>query len=162
MKQASREDDTILLRAVEEGRSRNMRQLLLRASRIVNRHVVEGLHARGYADLRSTHTALLSNIDLAGSTVTAAANRAGITKQAMGRLASELEDAGYIRMQDDPDDARARILQLTKAGRKLMLDSLEVMRELERRYAQSVGQDRLVAVLGGLEAFVEAADQEHA
>ena len=137
-----------------------MRQLLLRASRIVNRHVVEGLHARGYADLRSTHTTLLSNIDLAGSTVTTAADRAGITKQAMGRLATELEDAGYIRVQADPNDARARVLLLTRAGRKLMLDSLEVMAELEQRYAGAIGQDRLVAILGGLADFVEAAERD--
>src|SRR5215469_5590217 len=111
-KQSSRKDGTAELGSIEAGRRRNMRQLLLRASRIVNRHVVEGLHARGYADLRSTHTTLLSNIDLAGSTVTTAADRAGITKQAMGRLATELEAAGYVRMQSDPNDARARILQL--------------------------------------------------
>ncbi|MBV9456479.1 MAG: MarR family transcriptional regulator [Bradyrhizobium sp.] len=137
-----------------------MRQLLLRASRIVNRHVVEGLHARGYADLRSTHTTLLSNIDLAGSTVTTAADRAGITKQAMGRLATELEDAGYIRVQTDPNDARARILQLTRAGKKLMLDSLEVMAELEQRYTGAIGQDRLLAILGGLADFVEEVEQD--
>src|SRR3954451_19185670 len=101
MKQGTRKDGAIILEAVEEERSRNMRQLLLRASRIVNRHVVEGLHARGYETLRSTHTTLLSNIDLAGSTVTVAADRAGITKQAMGRLASELEEAGYIRVLAD-------------------------------------------------------------
>jgi DNA-binding MarR family transcriptional regulator len=145
---------------VEEIRRRNMRQLLLRASRIVNRHVVEGLHARGYSDLRSTHTTLLSNIDLAGSTVTEAAERAGVTKQAMGRLASELEDAGYVRVRSDPKDARVRILQLTEAGRQLMLDSLEVMAELERRYARSVGRDRLTAVLQGLRTFVEKEERD--
>jgi DNA-binding MarR family transcriptional regulator len=160
MKQAPGEDDARVLAAIEDGRRRNMRQLLLRASRIVNRHVVEGLQARGYADLRSTHTALLSNIDLAGSTVTAAAGRAGITKQAMGRLAAELEEAGYIRIQGDPDDARARVLQLTRTGKKLMLDSLEVMAELERRYAGSLGRERLAAMLGGLADFIDAAEQE--
>jgi DNA-binding MarR family transcriptional regulator len=160
MKQGSHKDGAITLASVEKGRRRNMRQLLLRASRIVNRHVVEGLHARGYTDLRSTHTTLLSNIDLAGSTVTVAADRAGITKQAMGRLAAELEDAGYIRVKGDPKDARARVLQLTKTGRQLMLDSLEVMAELEHRYARSVGRDQLAAVLGGLAAFLEAAEQD--
>ena len=160
MKQGSRKNGAIMLGAIEEGRRRNMRQLLLRASRIVKRHVVEGLHARGYADLRSTHTTLLSNIDLAGSTVTVAADRAGITKQAMGRLATELEGAGYIRVQGDPKDARARVLQLTKTGKRLMLDSLEVMAELERRYARSVGRDRLAAVLRGLAAFVEGAERD--
>src|ERR1700758_4498531 len=137
----SRKDGALELGSIEAGRRRNMRQLLLRASRIVNRHVVEGLHQRGYADLRSTHTTLLSNIDLAGSTVTTAADRAGITKQAMGRLATELEVAGYIRVRADPNDARARVLLLTRAGKKLMLDSLEVMAELEQRYAGSIGQD---------------------
>ena len=158
MKQGSAKDGVIMLETIEQARRRNMRQLLLRASRIVNRHVVEGLHARGYTDLRSTHTTLLSNIDLAGSTVTVAADRAGITKQAMGRLATELEDAGYIRVQSDPKDARARVLQLTKTGKQLMLDSLEVMAELERRYAASLGSDRLAAVLGGLAAFVEGVE----
>ena len=157
--QGSRKDDTVELGTIEAGRRRNMRQLLLRASRIVNRHVVEGLQARGYADLRSTHTTLLSNIDLAGSTVTTAADRAGITKQAMGRLATELEGAGYIRVRADPKDARARVLLLTRAGKKLMLDSLEVMAELEQRYSGSIGQDRLVAILGGLADFVEEAEQ---
>jgi DNA-binding MarR family transcriptional regulator len=158
MKQASGRRDTRLLAAVEERRRRNMRQLLLRASRLVNRHVVDGLQARGYADLRSTHTTLLSNIDLAGSTVTDAAERAGITKQAMGRLAVELESAGYIRLRKNAEDGRIRILQLTNTGKRLMLDSLEVMADLERRYALSVGEDRLEALLQGLAIFIDSAE----
>src|SRR4051812_37978240 len=160
MKQGSRKDGAILLEAVEEGRRRNMRQLLLRASRIVNRHVVEGLHARGYTDLRSTHTTLLSNIDLAGSTVTEAADRAGITKQAMGRLATELEDAGYITVRNNPADARARVLHLTKSGTRLMLDSLQVMTDLQNSYARLIGGDQLSAVLSGLEAFIARSGPE--
>src|SRR5689334_24994797 len=114
MRQAADRGGKRALQEVEERRSRNMRQLLLRASRIVNRHVVAGLLARGYSGLRSTHTTLLSNIDLAGSSVTEAAERAGITKQAMGRLASELVETGYIRIEADPKDARVRVLRLTE------------------------------------------------
>jgi DNA-binding MarR family transcriptional regulator len=146
--------------SVEDRRRRNMRQLLLRASRIVNRHVVAGLHARGYADLRSTHTTLLSNIDLAGSTVTEAAERAGITKQAMGRLATELQDAGYITVRSDPADARVRVLHLTKSGMRLMLDSLRVMTDLENAYARLMGHDQLSAVLDGLERFVTCSEPD--
>jgi DNA-binding MarR family transcriptional regulator len=143
----------------EEGaRGKNMRQLLLRASRIVNRHVVEGLQARGYAGLRSTHTTLLSNMPLAGGTVSQAAERAGISKQAMGRLAMDLESAGYLRVKADPVDARVRKLELTETGRRLMLDSLDVMADLERRYAHLIGPDALRATLDGLRAFSDAAD----
>jgi DNA-binding MarR family transcriptional regulator len=158
MKQASLKDGGASLVLVEKRRRRNMRQLLLRASRIVNRHVVEGLHAGGYVDLRSTHTTLLSNIDLAGSTVTEAAERAGITKQAMGRLATELQDAGYITVRSDPADARARILHLTKRGKRLMLDSLKVMKNLQDGYARLVGLDEFTAVLHGLEKFVDQSE----
>ena len=136
-----------------------MRQLLLRASRIVNRHVVEGLQARGYTGLRSTHTTLLSNVPLAGGTVTETAERAGISKQAMGRLAADLENAGYVRVIVDPADARVRILELTKIGRRLMFDSLDVMADLENRYAKLISSKTLRATLDGLEAFNNAADQ---
>lgn len=160
MKQGQTTADGTDLHAVEGRRRRNMRQLLLRASRIVNKHVVAGLHARGYADLRSTHTTLLSNIDLAGSTVTEAADRAGITKQAMGRLASELEDAGYIKVRSDPTDARTRVLHLTKSGMRLMLDSLRVMTDLQNSYARLIGHEQFSAVLDGLEAFIARSEPE--
>lgn len=41
--------------------------------------------------------------------MTAAAERAGITKQAMGRLATELETTGYLRVDSDPNDARVKL-----------------------------------------------------
>ena len=67
---------------------------------------------------------------------------------------------GPWRVPADPNNAHARVLQLTRAGKKLMLDSLEVMAELEQRYSGSIGQDRLVAILGGLSDFVEEAEQD--
>jgi DNA-binding MarR family transcriptional regulator len=158
MLQGAKQAKKRVLDKIEKKRSRNMRQLLLRASRIVNRHVVEGLQDRGYSGLRSTHTTLLSNIDLFGSSVTEAAERAGITKQAMGRLASELEATGYIQIETDLKDARVRVLKLTAEGNKLMLDSLDVMAELERRYASMIGNNRLTAILRGLSTFIAQAE----
>ena len=39
-----------------------------------------------------------------------------------------------------------------------MLDSLEVMADLEHRYAESIGSDALRATLDGLAGFSEATD----
>jgi hypothetical protein len=39
-----------------------------------------------------------------------------------------------------------------------MLDSLDVMAELERRYARLIGKNRLAAILRGLSAFITQAD----
>ncbi len=144
----------------EERRARNLRQLLLRASRIVNRHVVQGLQARGYTELRATHTTLLSNMDLAGSTVTEVAERAGITKQAMGRLAAQLESLGYVYVTGDPDDARVKLLRLTDKGERLMFDSFEVMSRLEKRYATRMGKARYAALIGGLHELLSGSRDE--
>jgi DNA-binding MarR family transcriptional regulator len=70
----------------------------------------------------------------------------------------ELESAGYIRLRKNAEDGRVRILQLTNTGKRLMLDSLEVMADLERRYALSVGEDRLEALLQGLAIFIDSAE----
>ncbi len=155
MKQGSIETGATTLPEIERSRSRNLRQLLLRSLRIVSRDVLLELHERGYKELRATHTTLLTNMDLSGDTVTVVAERAGITKQAMGRLAAELEEASYITAAQDPSDARARLLELTELGQRLMLDSLTVMTELERRYANEIGTDFLSGVLKGLAAFVD-------
>ena len=46
------------------------------------------------------------------------------------------------------------MLRLTPQGGKLMLDSLDVMAELESRYANMIGDKPLTAILRGLSAFV--------
>jgi DNA-binding MarR family transcriptional regulator len=140
---------------LELERRKNLRQLLLRASRVVNSQVVQGLHARGFTQLKSMHTTLLSNLPLAGASVTHVAERAGITKQAMGRLASELEIAGYLKQKKLAADGRVRMLSLTARGRRLMLDSFEVMAALEEQYADAIGKKQLHALMSGLAALIE-------
>jgi DNA-binding MarR family transcriptional regulator len=96
-------------------RKNNLRQLLLRATRVLNAQIVSALNERGY-DLRSTHTSLLSNLDHQGSTLSVIATRAGMSKQAMGRLADELEQLGYIKSEADPDDGRSFVTRLPEGS----------------------------------------------
>jgi DNA-binding MarR family transcriptional regulator len=144
--------------SLEPKRALNLRQLLLKASRKVNSRVVGELRARGFSSLRSMHTTLLSNMDLAGSSVTATAERAGITKQAMGRLAVELETAGYLRIESDPEDLRVRILRFTPSGERLMRESLDVMSELERGFGRRLGREPYRALREGLIALQSLSD----
>lgn len=155
MKQANLAVRSDAIRDAEATRRNNLRQLLLRASRTVNSHVVERLRAKGYTRLRSTHTTLLSNLPLAGASVTEVAQRAGITKQAMGRLASELEKTGYLKQDERDNDGRVRKLMLTTTGVKLMFDSFEVMASLQKSYAEAIGSDQVDTMMRGLAAIIE-------
>ena len=137
--------------ALEIKRRDNLRQLLLRASRAVNSQVVRGLHAKGHTSLRPTHTTLLSNLPLAGANVTEAASRAGVSKQAIGRLATELEKAGYLKQVSVKGDARVRLLKLTDAGLELMVDSFGVMTSIEEHIERKIGTAKLEALRFGLQ-----------
>jgi len=120
-------------------RAANLRQRLLRASRAVNNAIVQGLHDRGFSELRSTHTTLLSNLPFDGASLTSVACHAGMTKQAMGRLADELIQLNYIESRRDESDRRAVKLSFTDAGLDLMQQSFAVMDEIERRSANHIG-----------------------
>jgi len=136
-------------------RAANLRQSLLRASRSVNAAIVEDLHQHGFKELRSTHTALLSNLDLEGSSLTTIAQRAGMTKQAMGRLADELISLKYIKKTPGEDDKRAVKIEFTTAGLELMNHSFTIMEDLENRCVHLVGENRFKNLLTSLQHIVE-------
>ncbi len=150
----SEPDLTSRSRRLAEARSRNLRQLLIRATRCLNALVEEELNARGYEDIRLAHNTLLIHLDFEGSSVSEVAERAHLTKQAVGLLADELEKMGYIRRHVDEKDARARILVLTDAGQRLMLDTLEIIEEIEERFISLLGSDTLTGLRTGLAAFI--------
>jgi DNA-binding MarR family transcriptional regulator len=141
------------------GRKANLRQLLLRASRILNAEIVDGLVQHGF-ELRSTHTALLSNLDEQGTMLSTIARRAGMSKQAMGRLADELESLAYIKSSAHPDDRRSRMISFTAAGWELMRASFESLTDIERRYAKRMGRAQLESLRHSLELFIVASDSD--
>lgn len=136
-------------------RAANLRQCLLRASRVVNAAIVEGLRQQGFTQLRSTHTALLSNLDLEGSSLTVISQRAGMTKQAMGRLADELISLKYITKTRSEEDKRAYKIQFTPAGLKLMKHSFSIMGKLELRCSRRLGGNRLKQLLSSVQDIAD-------
>ncbi len=140
-----------LLSTSNRNRAANLRQCLLRASRCVNIIIVEKLHQRGFTELRSTHTALLSNLDLEGSSLILVAQRAGITKQAMGRLADELVKLKYVSRTLNKNDKRSVIIKFTPSGLELMDYSFRIMEELENRCAYRLGGNHFKKLLFSLQ-----------
>jgi DNA-binding MarR family transcriptional regulator len=132
--------------AFQRHRDNNLRRLLAAATRALNRHVTAELHRQGYRDTRPGHAALLANLDLAGNSVTEVAERAQISKQAMARLAVELEDMGIISRRVDGSDKRALTLSFTKRGRDLIKSTVAIVDEIESDLSQQIG-DRSMATL---------------
>jgi DNA-binding MarR family transcriptional regulator len=125
--------------ALEKHRNNNVRRLLVAATRTVNRHITSELQRRGYEHTRPGHSALLANLDFNGSSVTEIAERAQISKQAMARLAVELEEMGLITREPSETDGRALMLRYTRLGKVVVRASVAIVDEFERELARRVG-----------------------
>jgi len=136
-------------------RQQNTGRLLLRTFRAYNARAIAALGARGYTGIGLTHTALLINLDLEGTRISTLAERAGMTRQAMGQLVDDLERQGYLARARDPSDRRAALVTLTDAGCRFFDDAHAVMIELEAEYASVLGADRLAALRDSLLALLE-------
>jgi len=141
-------------------RAANLRQRLLRTSRMINTAIVTGLQQRGFTQLKSTHTVLLSNLDLEGSSLTNIAQRAGMTKQAMGRLSDELIKLNYIKRTRSKSDKREVKITFTRSGLKLMHQSFEIMDDIEKRCAKVLGENDFNKLLTSLQRIESEFDND--
>lgn len=110
----------------------------------------EGAATGGAAGLRSSQLRLLSLTPADGLTVTALAERVGMTKQALGEFANDLEARGLLESVRDPGDRRVRILRPTVAGLAAVEDGDRLIREVEQRWRERLGArdwDRLRELL---------------
>jgi len=96
----------------------------------------------GYANLRQSHLQVFGNIDWTGTRLTDLAARAGMTRPSMLELVDELVRAGYLERRPDERDGRAKLICLTREGRRVVVQALRAIRQIESMYAGEVGAAR--------------------
>ena len=137
-------------------RQQHVGRLFLRASRSFAALATRKLKERGHEGLGMAHTALLPHLDAEGGTrATEIAQRAGMTKQAAGRVIRDLERLGYVERMADPQDARATLVACTDEGWRFLEDAHHVKREIETGYAAVLGEERMGLLRSALEELLE-------
>jgi len=127
-------------REFEAAKSASTGQLLIRAARLFNEHAVaRGRTLRGL-DLRPAHTALFPHLSLEGTRMTTLANKLGVSKQAVGQIVAELEEAGVLCRVPDLSDGRAKLVRFTTAGYSAVLAGFNVLHEVEAELAAELGE----------------------
>ena len=108
------------------------------------RTLFERLREEGFEHVREGHGCVFGFIDIErGSRLTDMAERAGLTKQAVGEAATELERLGYAERVPDPTDKRAKIIKLTPSGLEACLTGRRIFAEIEREWAEEFGEELL-------------------
>ncbi|TBW35780.1 MarR family transcriptional regulator [Siculibacillus lacustris] len=133
--------------------------LLRRPYERLQARVYAGLAARGFADVRPAHSAVLRYILPGGSRVVDLAERAGMTKQSMAYLAQALADLGYVTIAGDPDDRRAKRVRLTDRGHAVWAALIDLSEREESRAAARLGRARLDALRATLRDLAEVIDE---
>ena len=114
------------------------------------------LSGAGYEDFQLAQNALLRPLwdhpeGVRSSDLAAAAR---ITKQSMGATVDQLEAQGYVERVEDPDDARAKRVRLTKRGREAGRIMRAAVRRVEADWARRIGAQRLAALSETLKALL--------
>lgn len=103
------------------------------------------LGAAGFTDIRAAHAPVFMSIDPEGSRITELAERAQMTKQAMGELLRHLAERGYVEIGVDPSDRRARRVVLTDRGWSAIEVGVGVIERFDAWLAQTVGERQVAA-----------------
>jgi DNA-binding MarR family transcriptional regulator len=132
--------------------------LLFRNARALERVLLGRLATEGFSDLRRRHSVLAGHMRFEGIRTTALAEAAGMSKQAVGMLVTELETMGYVERVADPIDLRAKLVRFTKRGDEFLSALGRLMPEVEAEMAEIVGDGDFKTLKRALERFAASSN----
>jgi DNA-binding MarR family transcriptional regulator len=104
----------------------------------------------------AAHIHITRHLARDGSRLTELAERAGMTKQAMGTLVDQCEAWNLVTRAPDPLDARARRVRFTADGLAWLEAFRKAVAQAESEFRASVGDDIATVVTIGLETYAAA------
>ncbi len=126
---------------------------LWQANRAWLQAFVGGMRAAGHDWFSEARAGLMGHIPRAGIRQSLLIERVGTTKQAVQQLLDGLEGEGVVERIADPQDARGKFVRYTDRGLAALCDGDRVKRQIEKRYAATLGADRFEALMEMLRAL---------
>ena len=96
----------------------NFGVLLFIPYRQMESRILQAIRDAGFDDVTLAQARVFQRIAPGGSRLTDLAEQAQMTKQSAAGLVDELERMHYVRRVPDPNDRRARLIQIDKRGRQ--------------------------------------------
>jgi DNA-binding MarR family transcriptional regulator len=117
-------------------------RLMILAFRGFEQDLLSQLEEHGICDITLSDFNVLRHLDREGLQLTTLARHAGLSKQAVGKIAKELERKGYLRVEMDIEDGRAKSVTYTKKGQKLIEKCIFIVHAIEQHYETLLGKDK--------------------
>lgn len=118
--------------------------------------VIEIMVHAGYPEMRLAYVNLTRNLDIEGTTITELANRAAMTKQAMGELVDQCEKIDIVERTADPKDRRVWIVKFTSRGLIWLNELKNAVTQVETEMIEVIGKPAFRALGDSLRAYNRA------
>lgn len=130
-------------------------RLMILAFREFERGVLRALEKQGVADVTLADFNVLRHLDPQGLQLTLLAEHAGLSKQGVGKMVKDLEGKGYLKVNADQHDGRAKVVTYTRKGENLMHKAIVIVGDIEKRYEILLGSHNYQNLRENLLALIE-------
>ncbi|MGZ9583160.1 MarR family winged helix-turn-helix transcriptional regulator [Paenibacillus marinisediminis] len=113
----------------------------------------------GFGDIRPAHGFMFRHLIPNGATGIELAEHLGITKQAVSKMVDYLEESGYVTRKSHPTDKRGKTIVLTERGWLVMKAKEEITAEIEQRWIEIIGAERMQMLKADLTTFISEANE---
>jgi DNA-binding MarR family transcriptional regulator len=120
----------------------------------------QGLADAGFAHLHRSFGYVARALADGSLTLREVADILGVTSPGALKIVADMEEHGYVERLDDPSDARARRVSLTKKGRAALAAARAFHARFERELARDAGTKFAAATRVALERVVERREKE--
>jgi DNA-binding MarR family transcriptional regulator len=136
----------------------NFGVLLFIPYRHMENRILQAIKAAGYGDVTLAQARVFQRISVGGSRLTDLAEQSQMTKQSVAGLVDELERTRYVKRVPDPNDRRARLIQIDKRGRQAATVAQAAHDEIQAEWRSRLGARRFTELRDTLQDLREITD----
>ena len=136
----------------------NFGVLLFIPYRHMETRILQAIKDAGYDDVTLAQARVFQRIAPGGSRLTDLAEQAQMAKQSVAGLVDELERMHYVRRVPDPDDRRARLIQVDKRGKQAAKAAQVAHDQIQSEWRSHLGARRFTQLRALLEELREITD----
>lgn len=124
----------------------NLAQLFMRAFYWADEGLQNALKQKGWPTITRAQSLVFVNIGEGVTRPSDIASRVGVTRQAIHQTINELVEMGFLQLEPDPRDRRAKVVVFTETGAKIGGDAVDALQQIEQSLSSRIGVERVLAL----------------
>lgn len=124
----------------------NLAQLFMRAFYWADEGLQNALKRKGWPSITRAQSMVFVNIGEGVTRPSEIATRVGVTRQAIHQTINELVALGFLTLEPDPRDRRAKVVRYTETGARIGRDAVEALQQIEQALAERIGPEHVKAL----------------